>query len=190
MKVINKGEFLQNKDFFLEEMKKGKIFVYPTDTIYGIGCNALNNESVRKIGEMKKREKKAFSIISPGKEWIEDNCFVSEKAKKWLEKLPGAYTLILELKNRRAVAKEVNLGFDTLGIRIPEHWFSEVVIEAKVPFVTTSVNLSGEEAMKSVDDINEEIKNDVDYIIDEGFKDGKASTIINLVRNKEVIKER
>jgi len=44
--------------------------------------------------------------------------------------------------------------------------------------------------MKSVDDINEEIKNNVDYIIDEGFKDGKASTIVNLVRNKEVIKKR
>src|SRR3989339_428162 len=49
MKIINKQEFLQNKEFYIKEIKNGKIFIYPTDTIYGIGCNAKNSESINKL---------------------------------------------------------------------------------------------------------------------------------------------
>jgi len=190
MKVINKEEFLQNKDSFSEEMRRGKIFVYPTDTIYGIGCNALNNDSVKKIREIKKREDKSFSVIAPNKEWIFKNCFVPQKVEKWLDKLPGPYTLILELKNWEAVSSSVNAGSDNLGVRILDNWFSDIVDRVGVPFVTTSVNPTGEKNMISIEDIDKDIKNKVDYIIYEGTKKGKPSTIVNLVRDKEEIKER
>jgi len=190
MKLINKKEFYDKKDIFLEEMKKGKIFVYPTDTIYGIGCDASNNDSVKKIRKIKKRDDKPFSVIAPNKKWILENCFVSEKVEKWLDKLPGNYTLILELKNWEAVSSSVNAGLDNLGIRIPKHWFSEIVSELGVPFVTTSVNLAREKNMTSIDDIDKDVKNKVDYIIYEGLKQGKPSTIVNLINNKEDILER
>jgi len=187
MKVLDKEEFFENKDLLIDEMKTGKIFVYPTDTIYGIGCNALISESIKKMREIKKRDENPFSVIAPGKNWIEENCFVSEKVEKWLDKLPGPYTLILELKNLEAVAKETNSGLDSLGVRIPDSWFSEIVEKAGIPFVTTSVNLAGEKNMTSMDDVNEEVKNRADYIVYEGPKEESASTIVNLVGVREDI---
>ena len=190
MEIVSKEEFLSKKNFFLEEMKRGKIFVYPTDTIYGIGCDASNSESVDMIRKIKKRDERPFSVIVPGVDWVRKNCFVSEKVESWLKKFPGPYTLILELKNWEAVTKEVNSGADALGIRIPDHWFSGIISELGSPFITTSVNLSGGETMRFMDDISEEIKSEIDYIIDEGLISRRPSTIVNLVRNKEVIKER
>ncbi len=190
MKIITKEEFLENKEFYISEMKKGKIFVYPTDTIYGIGCDATNSYSVVKIGKAKKREEKPFSVIAPNKNWIRNNCFVNDNVEKWIGKLPGAYTLILELKNLNAAAKEVNSDSDTLGVRIPDNWFSSIVSEFGKPFVTTSVNISGERNMESIDDLKDEMKEYIDYVIYEGKKEGKGSTIVNLVEGEEKIKER
>jgi len=70
---------------------------------------------------------------------LKKNCEVIEEAKEWLDKLPGPYTLLLKLKNKDAVAKEVMPETDALGVRIPEHWFSGVVRMLNLPVVTTSV---------------------------------------------------
>ena len=172
---------------FIDEMKKGKIFIYPTDTIYGIGCNALNSKSVEKIRELKNREEKPFSVIAPNKKWIIENCETDNSVKKWIKKLPGKYTLILKLKNKKCICEKTNNDSGTLGIRIPQHWFSKLVEEANVPFVTTSVNLSGELPANSLENINKEIKDKVDYVIDEGRLENRPSTIVNLI-NGEIIK--
>ena len=81
----------------VEVLKDGGIILYPTDTIWGIGCDATNKEAVRKIRDIKKSEQ-PFSVIAPGKKWIMDNCVVHEHANEYLEKLPGPYTLIFKLK--------------------------------------------------------------------------------------------
>lgn len=173
------------KNSFIESIKKGKLFIYPTDTIYGIGCNATNSKSVRKIRLIKKRDKKPFSVIAPNKEWITKNFYVN---KKWLKKLPGRYTLILKEK-RKVVCEEVNSGLSTLGVRIPKHSFSKLIEKANVPFVTTSVNFSGQPAARSVKEIPKEILKKVDYIIDEGILNNKPSTIIDLTKKRaEIIK--
>ena len=96
--MIIKFEKLKNKkpEFFLD-----KIFIYPTDTIYGIGCDAENEFLVDKISEIKKRDIKPFSVIAPSVEWILENC---ETTKEEIEKfLPGAYTLILKKKDGRCI---------------------------------------------------------------------------------------
>jgi L-threonylcarbamoyladenylate synthase len=179
--VITKKEFLEKEEFYIGEIKKGKIFVYPTDTIYGIGCDASNAKSVKKIREIKKRDSKPFSLIVPGKEWIIDNCFVPEKFSGELEKLPGKYTLILKLKDDMEVAKKELVGdFDTIGVRIPGNWFAEFLGRNGLVFVTTSVNISGEEAIKKVGGLKEEISEKVDYVIDYGVLDGSASVLVDL----------
>lgn len=187
--ILNERELLDRKDFFINEIKKGRIFVYPTDTIYGIGCNAMNADSVNKIREIKKRDEKPFSVIV-WNDWIFQNCVVGENAKKWIEKLPGQYTLILGLIERSGLCREVNNGGESIGIRIPKHWFSEIVEESKVPFITTSVNLSGERFIEDIREIPIEIAREVDYIIDGGFLSGKPSTIVFLDRNSEKVIER
>ena len=152
---------------------KTKIIIYPTDTIYGIGCNALDSKLVNRIREIKRRDKKPFSVIAPSKKWIRDNFFVNEKD---LDKLPGRYTLILKMK-RKLVADNVSFS-DKLGVRIPEHEISKIVEKANIPFITTSVNFSGKPYAKEIKEIPKEILDKVDIVIDAGKLDNKPSTII------------
>lgn len=188
-RVINREEFELNKEYLLTQIKKGAVFIYPTDTIYGIGCNALNPVAVLKLRRIKKRPKRPFSVIVPSKKWIRDNCDNSAIGK-WIKKLPGPYTLILKLKNMDAVAKEVNSGLSTLGVRIPDHWFSKVVKELNLPIITTSANISGEDFMISLDDLSLEIKAKIDLIIYEGEKTAMPSQIIDLTKQRVKIIKR
>jgi len=159
----------------IKEIKKGSIFIYPTDTIYGLGCNALNKKAVARIKKLKGRDsKKPLSIIAPSKKWISENCIVD---KRLLAKyLPGKYTLIVKKKNKNFL-KHVS-ATETIGVRIPKHGFVELIQNAGVPFITTSVNLSGEKPATNVDKIDKKILNKVDVIIDDGILNGRPSTII------------
>ncbi|MAG27553.1 threonylcarbamoyl-AMP synthase [Candidatus Pacearchaeota archaeon] len=187
MKVVKKEEFLSEKEFYINEMKAGKVFVYGTDTIYGIGCNALSSEGVLKIRRIKQRDEKPFSVIAPSKKWISENCFVSGIAQRWVDKLPGAYTLILELNNWNVVSPETNGGGSTLGVRIPKHWFSDIISESGVPFVTTSVNLTGQKGIQGLSDLSEDMRKEIDYFVDEGVIEGEGSTVVKLVGDEEEI---
>jgi L-threonylcarbamoyladenylate synthase len=186
--IISKEEFLGDKEKFVSEISGGAVFIYGTDTIYGIGCDALNSNSVLRIRELKKREEKPFSVIAPSKDWIEENCILDANALKWLEKLPGPYTFILKLRNADCVCSEVNGGSDGLGVRIPDNWFSSIVSESGVPFVTTSVNLSGEASMTGVEDCEGSILDGVDYVVDEGVLSGEASKVIDLREGEKIIR--
>ncbi len=183
MKVYTREEALANKETLLNLVKKGAIFIYPTDTIYGIGCDATNSSSVKHIRALKQREEKPFSVIAPSKKWITTHCAIPEI--QVLEKLPGPYTLIAELKDKKGICNEVNYGLTTLGVRIPAHWISEFIAELGRPLVTTSVNLSGKPNAATLEELKEF---DVDFIIFEGSKTGKPSTLINTVTGD--IKER
>ena len=184
MEIINKEEFEANGEKVLDILKTG-IFIYPTDTIYGIGCDATNKKLVEKIRQIKQRPETPFSVISPSANWIFENCVVSANAKEWIGKLPGAYTLILKLKNKSTIAENVSKK-ESVGVRIPAHWFSKVVEGLGVPIVTTSVNLSGEKFMTLIEDLDENIKKKVDLIIYEGEKKGTPSEIIDLTGNEAV----
>ncbi|MDP6265596.1 MAG: L-threonylcarbamoyladenylate synthase [Candidatus Woesearchaeota archaeon] len=187
MRVLSKKEFENQKDIIRTNLKeKSPIFIYPTDTIYGIGCNATNKEAVEKIRNIKLRKENPFSVIAPSKEWIDENCIVNENAKDWVKRLPGPYTLVLKTKNQ-CVAENVAPKKDTLGVRIPDHWFSNFVTEINIPLVTTSANKSNEDFMTSLDDLDPEIKSKVDFIVDEGEKKCKPSRIIDLTDDVKVI---
>ena len=159
----------------VEWIKAGKVFVYPTDTIYGIGCNAENENAVSRIKLIKAREKeKPLSVIAPSKEWAKAN-LVTESVD--LDKyLPGPYTLVLWKKDKNFM-KHVSSS-DTLGVRIPDNDFTKLVQKAGVPFITTSVNLSGEKPASSFSKIKTEILSQVDVALDGGKLPGTPSTII------------
>ncbi len=187
MRILSKEEFESQKDAIRISLKENSpIFIYPTDTIYGIGCSATNKEAVEKIREAKQRKSNPFSVIAPSKEWIDENLIVNENAKDWIKRLPGPYTLVLKMKNQ-CVAENVSSGKDTLGVRIPDHWFSSFVAEINMPIVTTSANKSNEDFMTSLDDLDSEIKSKVDFIVYEGEKKGKPSKIIDLTDEVKVI---
>jgi tRNA threonylcarbamoyl adenosine modification protein (Sua5/YciO/YrdC/YwlC family) len=179
MKILTKEEFIYNLEQYSKEIKEGAIFIYPTDTIYGVGCSALNEKAVKRIRKLKNRPDNPFSIIAPSKEWIKENCDVDT-----LDILPGPYTLITQLKES-PIVKEVNLGKKTLGVRIPDHWISNVVMKLKIPIITTSVNKAGKQFMTSLEDLDEEIKAKVDFIVYEGKKKSRPSKIIDLTQGIE-----
>ena len=185
MRILNYEEFKLEKAQLIESVIKGAVFIYPTDTIYGIGCNALNSKAVMKIRELKDRFSNPFSVITPSKKWIYDHLVISKEAKKWIRKLPGPYTLILKMKTR-CVAENINPKLSSLGVRIPKHWISQLAAESNVPIVTTSVNKSGQGFMTSLEDLDSSIKRGVEFAIYEGLKEGKPSKIVDLTAKAKV----
>jgi L-threonylcarbamoyladenylate synthase len=164
----------------LKEIKKGKIFIYPTDTIYGIGCDATNLKSVERIKRIKKRDKdKPLSVIASSLEWIKENLVFDSKLTKYL---PGPYTLILKKKNKNFLKHVSSTGF--LGVRIPDNKITRIIQASGVPFITTSVNLSGEKPVESISEIKQEIMDKVDLIINTGKLSGRPSTLI--IDGKEI----
>lgn len=193
MKIFNKEEFEQVEHSMLTELKK-EVFIYPTDSIYGIGCDATNSELVNKVRELKNSNTQPFSVIIPNKEWIVENCEIPPHAEEWIEKLGSlaviddeekAISLILKLKNKDAVASNVLQGFDSISVRMPDHWFTSFVGKLQVPIVTTSANPTGGNFMTKIENLHERVKAGVKYCIYEGEKHGSPSTLINLASMSE-----
>lgn len=157
----------------------GEIFIYPTDTIYGIGCDATNEGSAKSIRVIKKRFDKPFSVIAPNKLWITRNFNVS---KSYIDKLPGPFTYVMQARKHNIVASTVAHG-DKIGVRIPNHRFTAVIQRSRKPFVTTSVNLAGEAPYTDIKKIPREIIDSVDVVIDAGKLENKPSTVLDLTEN-------
>lgn len=185
MIILDKNELnnIKVKQNIKFDINTGSIFIYPTDTIYGIGCDATNYEAVADVRDAKDRIENPFSVIAPSKDWIRQTCEVEEKH---LDELPGQITLILKLKNKKAIAENVNNGMETLGVRIPDHWISDLVRELNKPIVTTSVNKQGEDFITNVEDTHAEIKAKVDFAINDGEIKGRPSKIINTIENQTI----
>lgn len=159
-----------------------QIFIYPTDTIYGIGCNAENEKLVSKIREIKNRDEKPFSVIAPSVEWILNNfeTFLDEVEKY----LPGKYTLILKKKNP-SFMNWVSEN-DRIGVRIPDSDFTRELQRMGKPIVTTSVNVSGEPFATCIEEVNKKILEKVNKIYNYGKLSGTPSTLV--IDGKEIIR--
>ncbi len=190
MRILNRDEYRVNKSKIQKDIAEGAVFIHPTDTIYGIGCDATNSEAVKKIREAKQRKTQPFSVIAPSSKWVRENCEVTPEIEKWIEKLPGPYTIIIKLKKINAIASEVIPGKKTIGIRRPDHWISELATEMNKPIVTTSANIVGHSFMTKLDNLNPNIKGKMNFILYEGEKKGKPSSIIDLTLGEGEIIER
>lgn len=188
MEILTKTELRLRFKEILEKIADGAVFIYPTDTIYGIGCNALNKKSVQKIRQLKERLDSPLSVWVPSLDWIKKNCRTTKQSEEYLSQLPGPLTLILKLKNEKAIADNVVPNSKTIGVRLPDHWFNHVVRGLNLPIITTSANKAGNPFMTSLEDLDPEIKMRIDFMIYEGQKEGRPSRIINLVEGK--IRER
>ena len=185
MEVLTKAELSKRLDEIVGKIKNGAIFIYPTDTIYGIGCDARNKKSVAKIRKLKESRGNApFSIWAPSTEWVEEHCLITKKGEKWMKELPGALTLIMNLQNKQVIADNVNPGLKKIGVRLPDHWFKKVVEKFENPIITTSANRTGEPFMTSIENLNSDVKDAVDFMIYEGEKEARPSKLINVESDK------
>lgn len=158
-----------------DSLASGEVIVYPTDTIYGIGCDATDESAVEQVRKAKQRPEKPVSVIAPSKAWITEHLDISEST---LNRLPGPYTLIAEALEE-GVAPNVAPGQTTLGVRRPDHWMTSVVESFGEPVVTTSVNISGQPHATSLEDISSHVRSHVDIAVDAGELDGGASTLLD-----------
>jgi len=182
---------LSDYDSALSAAKKAvlddKLVIYPTDTLYGIGCNALSKKAVEKVYSAKLREKgKPLSIIVSDFEMLQGFCALLQKQKAILhELLPGPYTFILPLKKPLPASPTMEIG-----VRVPEHAFMRRVCkELGAPIVTTSANLSGKPDVAELSFLDPKVAAAVDVIIDGGrCTYAEGSTIIDLIRMKVIRK--
>lgn len=176
----------------VEMLKNGNIIVYPTDTIYGIGCDILNKKAIQTIQTIKNRKKqKPLSIICSDLKDISRWAIVSNMQYKILKKyLPGPYTFILTASNDAPKILQDEKR-KTIGIRIPDNKVClDIVSNLGNPIVTTSVNLAGEVNYVNPDDIKKDWYGKVDLILDAGEISNDPSTIISLVdENIEIIRQ-
>ena len=169
-----------------EEIKKGKIAIFPTETVYGIGTNGLNEEGIKKLFDIKKRPReKPISLLVNSIEMIERIAKLTEEERKIIKIFfPGPLTLIVEKK--KIVPDILTSNKKTVGIRMPDNEIALKLIKyANIPIATSSANISGKENNTDIINIKKEFENKVDYFIDGGkSKIGIGSTIIKIENNK------
>ena len=172
-----------------EIIKEGGIILYPTDTVWGIGCDATNPEAVAKIYKLKQRAETQSMIVLMNGEKMMYNVFkdIPEVAWQIIDLSENPTTLILD--NPRNVAPNIISGDKSLGIRIVKEPFCFKLMEKmKKPLVSTSANISGQPTPIAFKDINPEIIKGVDYVVNLHREKigGKPSTIIKLTNDSQV----
>ena len=164
-------------------IQNGKIVIYPTDTVWGMGCDPFNQKAVDELFKIKGKKTDGLSIMLNNVKLIYDYCEVNKKAKKIIEEfLPGPVTLIL--KSKKDFAKGVTRN-GNIAIRIPLN-NTALNLAANQPIVTTSVNLHGKKIARNLDEAKEIFGSNCHYLDGEEPK-GIESTIINLTEKKPEI---
>ncbi len=180
MERVSVDEYDRALELACEALKKGKLIIYPTDTLYGIGADARSEEAVAEVRKAKAREDKPISIVCSGLEMIEKHCEVSGKNRDLMtEMFPGPYTAILPLKEGLAG----NLGGGkTIGVRVPEYFFLLDLVKAcGFPITSTSANISGGKEPCSLEEVAKEVLGKAEIAIDGGKCFHSApSTVVDL----------
>jgi tRNA threonylcarbamoyl adenosine modification protein (Sua5/YciO/YrdC/YwlC family) len=165
----------------VEVLEKGGIIGYPTDTIYGVGCDLFNPEAIRKIHRLKKLdEKKPLSFICSDLKDISRYAYVSNYAYKMMKRLlPGPYTFVLAAT--KLVPKVATTKQKTVGIRIPDNKIClSLVRELGHPIISTSVYRLDEGLYNDPAEIEERFGKQLDLVIDGGVIVAEHSSVIDL----------
>ncbi|QJD80413.1 L-threonylcarbamoyladenylate synthase [Spirosoma rhododendri] len=170
-------------DYIAQALRRGAVIVYPTDTVYGIGCDIHNARAVERVARIKgvKPTKNDFSFICYDLSHIADYARVSNSAFKLMKRvLPGPYTFLLEASGN--VPKLLNTNKKTVGIRVPDNDIPrQIVHELGNPIITTSIRDEDEVIEYSTDPelIFEKFQHQADIIIDGGYGGNIPSTIVD-----------
>ena len=172
-------------------LKAGGLILYPTDTIWGIGCDATNKKAVEKIYQLKKRSDKKTMIILVAHE-KEISLYADQPEKELLDHLQhSAKPITVIYKNAKRLAKNLISEDNTIAIRICKEIFcSDLIKDFGKPIVSTSANIAGQKPPMNFSRIRDEIKKGVDYIVQyrRGDTDpAKPSTLIRWEHGKPVI---
>ena len=165
-------------------IKQGGIAIFPTETVYGIGVNGLEEETIKKLYDIKQRpHKKPISLLVNSIDMINEIAKdITTVEYALIEKFfPGPLTIILKKKD--IVPNILTPDTDTVGIRMPANEIALKLIEyAGVPIATSSCNISGKPSGTNLEDVMKDFEGKVDYFIDSGpSKIGLSSTVIQII---------
>jgi len=177
----------------VDVLKTGGIVIYPTDTVYGIGCSIENKNAIEKIHLIKhQRQGKPFSFVCSGLTHISEYAIVSNMAFRTMKHLiPGPYTFVLPAAKMKQFPRILVSKRRTVGIRVPDSPIALALVrELGHPILSTSVTLDDGSVLNDPDLIAEHFHNRVEMIIDAGSFHSGPSTVIDLTGEQpEIIRE-
>lgn len=175
----------------VEVLNKGGVILYPTDTIWGLGCDATNEKAVQKIFEIKRREESKSLIVLVADE---------TRLNRYVKEVPPVVWELIEVSEKpltivypgvRGLALNVTAADKSAAIRIPKDEFcKKLLFQFKKPIVSTSANISGEKTPSNFSEISDEVKNKADYIVplrQNEMAKGQASSIIKFSEKGEIV---
>lgn len=176
--IINKNKI----EHAYENLINGNLIIYPTDTLYGLGADATNDEAINKINKLKNRNTPLSIMVESIDKLSNYGIFDNKQLNIFKSIFPGAFTILLKSKNKN-ISPLVQNNSKKIGIRIPNNSFClKLLKKFKKPIITTSVNIHGESAMNDINEINKIFCN-IDIYKDRINKNSNGSTIIDFTEN-------
>ena len=182
MQQVKESDLRREVDEAVRVLREGGIILYPTDTVWGLGCDATNAEAVDRIYRLKRSENKKSMLVL---------CASADMVVRYVNRAPGIAFEVMEmatspltliLPGATGVAANLIPDEGTLGIRVPDHEFCRRMLRAlQRPVVSTSANISGEVTPTVLQEVSREIIDGVDFVVNprfEGKPTRKASSII------------
>ena len=190
MQQVKESDLRREVDEAVRVLREGGIILYPTDTVWGLGCDATNAEAVDRIYRLKRSENKKSMLVL---------CASADMVARYVNRAPGIAFEVMEmatspltliLPGATGVAANLIPDEGTLGIRVPDHEFCRRMLRAlQRPVVSTSANISGEATPTGLQEVSREIIDGVDFVVNprfEGKPTRKASSIIAFGEGGEV----
>jgi len=169
-------------------VRRGGLVVYPTDTVYGLGCDPLNVEAVKRLFKAKGERKKPLPILVSDIEHVEKIAYLSERARRIAARFwPGPLTLVVPKKP--ALPDVVTCNLESVGVRVPRHDIALQLIHlSKGLLVGTSANKTGQKPPQTAYEAAEQLGKEVNVILDGGPTAlGTPSTVVDLTSEKPKI---
>lgn len=168
-------------------LRAGELVVYPTETVYGLGADALDPAAVERVFEAKHRDRDApVSLAVPSVAAAGSVVAPTERERAFMDAfLPGPVTVVLQRGER--VPDALTGGLERVGLRVPDHPIARRLLETFAPITATSANVSGRSSVRELANIDPEIEAAVSVVLEGGVTGGGGSTVVD-VRRGELIR--
>ncbi|PSP92677.1 threonylcarbamoyl-AMP synthase [Halobacteriales archaeon QS_4_62_28] len=179
---------MNDLDRAADALTDGELVVYPTETVYGLGADALDPAAVERVFETKGRDRsKPVSLAVPGVDAATEYTEPTEQELAFMRAfLPGPVTVLVD--RGEAVPDVLTAGSDRVGIRVPDHEGALDLLARAAPITSTSANVSGEPSALEVTEIDASVRDAVAVVLDGGRTPGTESTVVDVTVG-EIVRE-
>lgn len=171
-----------------DALRDGKLVVYPTETVYGLGGDALDPDAIERVFEAKGRDRsRPISLAVPSVDRAFEYVDVTDRERAFMRSfLPGPVTIVVS--KRALVPDALTGGRSRVGVRVPDHELAQSLLDRVAPITATSANVSGSESVTTLDDLDSAIADAAAVLLAGGDTPGTASTVVDVTAG-EVLRE-